>query len=252
MKRVTLVVMSFVLGGCIAPISVSHYQSAEPVGQGNFQASGGLHIVGKDGRYGLDRDQSDGAPVSTHMRGAILLPDMQVAYGVTDRLDLHAQAFPYGGELGGRMVVVDTPNLKIAAGGAFGAWTGSRNKKSEDETVETRRTYGGYYADLPLTVSVIPVEAVSVNFGPVLTWVQARKAFTRLDNGTVTSSYVARHKAWELGFFTGLGIGNDSVRVSPGVTFYLESTKHPIENFAGDSWFAMPWLGVTLQPKKPK
>ncbi len=257
MRVLSLSTAAFLLGGCIAPISVSHYETAEPVGRGNFQVSGGMHAVGKDGRYGLDAPQTDGSPVTTHMRGAVLLPDAQLTYGVTNRADLHVQAFPYGGEIGARVVLVDAPKVKVAAGGAFGGFTGSRNSKFTDDTngdgindyvAETRRNYSGYYADVPLTISLIPTDAIAFNAGPVLTWVEAEKVFAHTEQGLLTQSYTVRHRAWELGFFAGASVGSPVVRVSPGVTFYLEHSDYPIENFSGDGWYAMPWIGLTVNP----
>src|SRR5688572_23361251 len=113
MKRITLAAIALTLTGCVAPISVSHYQTAEPVERGNMQVSGGVHVVAKDARYGLDENQADGAGVSTHMRGSVFVPDVQLGYGVTDFLDVHLQAYPYAAEAGARIVLINAERVKL-------------------------------------------------------------------------------------------------------------------------------------------
>ena len=241
--------------GC-APVSVSHYQSARPIGKGNSQFGAGLSFQ-KNGAHGTDRDHADGDPVLEH-HGTTLPFDMEYHYGLTERTEVNGQLYFTGAKLGVRHTWLDTPHFKgaieVAGGGFSGGATVSSGEGADAYKADTR--VSGTYVDIPLTFSVHAGDRFAVYGGPLITRFDALTKFKEKDNGMVTDQYSRRVGVFQPGAFLGLCIGQ-TVQLSPGMTFYLENTEYPIETISvgggKTAFFAYPWLGLTYATgQKPR
>lgn len=200
---VAFIALAWGAAGC-APVSVSHYQSARPIGKGNSQFGAGLSFQ-KDGAHGTDRNRADGDPVLEHH--ATTMPfDMEYHYGLTDRTEINAQLYFTGGKLGVRHTWLDTPTFKAAIEVAGGAFAGGA-KVTTGNGVDERKAdtqVSGTYVDIPLTFSVHAGDRFAVYGGPLVTRFDAITRFKEKDNGTVVDEYSRRVGVFQPGAFLGL------------------------------------------------
>lgn len=236
-------------GGC-APISVSHYQSARPIGQGNHQFGGGVHIP-KDGGQGTDVENQDGDPVLTHHGASLLVNnlDFEYHYGLTDRAEVHVQVFPVGIEAGARYSYLDTPRVKGSIDLSVGTFSGGYETTSEDDTGTQTYKYendiSGTYVDMPVVFSAHFGERFAVYGGPRVTRFDTIRRVKETDNGVVIDKFERSAGFFQAGAVIGLCIGK-TVQLSPGVAFYFEPREYPIGQFDGSGIWAYPFIGLTF------
>ncbi len=239
--------LPLVLAAACAPISVSHYQTAKPLGKGNVQGGGGIHIQ-KSGAYGLDRENEDGDRVVDHHAFTFLPIDLELHYGIADRTEVLGKLFPAGWKVGARHTLVNRPEFKTALEVSVGRFRdGGDYSIGDPPTVEGSYTVAGTVVDLPFTISLHANDYLAIYGGPVLTLFSGVADFEERDPDTdeVTDSFTRRGSFWQAGGFIGLNLGR-RIQLSPGLTFYLESTEYPVKQFGGDGVFAYPFLGLTV------
>ncbi len=232
--------------GC-APISVSHYQTAKPIGQGNVQIGGGVHIPAA-GDYGLDRDQNKGDGVKFHHGESLLLTnvDGEIHYGLTNRAEVSLKLFFTGAEAGGRYTFLDTPQLKSSFGAYAMYYTGNVEVTGGTPPNDFRDTEDirGTRLDFPLTVSAHFGDHFAVYGGPTLSRFDATAQYSEKQNG-VTTRFHRSGDFWLPGGFVGLCIGK-TVQLSPGVMFYAENNVYPIPQVGGNRFYAFPFVGLSF------
>lgn len=241
--------LMFATGAC-APISVSHYQGARPIGQGNHQFGGGFHIP-KDGGQGTDVENDDGDRVETHHGASLFVNnlDFEYHYGLTDRAEIHAQLFAVGAEIGGRYSYLDTPSIKGSVDVSVGAFSGGYETSSENEAGTETNTYendiSGTYVDVPMIFSAHLGPRFAIYGGPRVTRFDSVRKVKETENDVVTEEFQRKAGYFQPGAIIGLCIGN-TVQFSPGVAFYYEPREYPIEQFGGSGIWAYPFIGLTF------
>lgn len=238
-----VVVLGLLLGGC-TPVSVSQYRSAEPVGKGTWRTGAGIHIP-HDGDVGTEIDQSEGAPTNPSHAASLAFDnvDFEAHYGLTDRVDLSAQAYVFGGKIGVRGTIIDEPDFKAALGVNVGGFRGHKEQIQlglAPVPVKVSES-AGTYLEIPATLSIHRGERFAFFFGPVLRRWQVTRRFD-LEDGTRTSRET---RFWQPGGFVGARFGND-VQISPGVSVLYLPNEHPVQDFQGGTFLAYPWIGVTF------
>ena len=236
--------------GCI-PISVSRYGTAAPLKQGEMAVDGGFDLVGKSQAYGVDQGKVDGQGIGEH-HSALFVPSLEVRYGLTDMLEAYAKGWLSTGALfGGRATFVDDPNVKLAAGLEVGGWSGvddSTSNRGTPTEVTTTRNYQGNLETLYANLSLHASPDFAVYGGPLFTRLWAKKHLIHTDSGVVTQDYTSTNAIEELGGFVGLAIGPAWAQFCPGVTFYQEADRYPIQPWQGNGWYAFPWMGFSIRP----
>lgn len=237
MRRAAIVglwlLMAFGAGAC-TPISVSRYQTAEPLAKGEQRASAGFQIP-KSGDTGTDYTQLRDAPVDVDHGPVLVLNNLDVEYrrGITDRTEIQAQAFMLGGRASVRYTFLSRGGLHAAAGAGAGAFLGTRVGSNS----------AGTYFDFPLTVSwrrdpgLALYGGVTASRFNVSRWVE--------DDSKPEDKYLRRARLWQLGGFVGFAVG-ERLQFHPGFTFYLEPDEYPIPVFPHRSVFVYPWIGMSM------
>lgn len=249
MRRSLLLLLSCILGSACAPVSVSHYQSAKPLPQGDLAVGGGFHFP-RDGAQGTDEDNADGDEITAHNAVPILLNsvDFEAHFSPVKNFQVGGQVFPTGAELSARYVLLDAEPVFGAAGVAAGLFYGSGNEPLRDNPVHNR--WRGQYVEVPVTFSWYPLKWLGVYGGPLASyWHVTRDTVERdKDTNQVLSSFHRDVTFAQVGGFLGVTLGT-VVQFSAGVTFYAEDNEYPIDNFVSGPVFAYPWFGVIANPR---
>lgn len=215
------------------PLSVSHYRTAEPLGEGKQRVEVGLHIP-KSGDTGTDEDQQNGN-VDVDHAPLLFVNNIELAwrYGLGPKTELEALVFFPGGKVGLRHTFLEGERWKGAVGASAGVFGGS---KPDGDAA-------GTWFDFPLTFSWHRDESLAALLGVTATRVNA----TRWAKERGRPHYERNVHMWQLGGFAGFSFGKD-VRVLPGFTFYLEPHEYPISDFPAGAVYAYPWVGVSVDP----
>jgi len=224
------------LPACLAcaPLSVSHYRTAEPLGEGEHRLAAGVHVP-KNSDTGTDRDQRHGSVDVDH--APILLVnnvELEWRYGLTSRTELEALVFFPGAKLGLRHTFLDGEQWKGALGASAGVFGGS---KPDGDAA-------GTWFDFPLTFSWHRDESLAALLGLTATRINVTR-WARPESG---SRYERSNHMWQLGGFAGFSFGKDW-KILPGVTVYLEPKEYPIHDFPAGAVYVYPWIGFAAAPE---
>src|SRR5688500_10335085 len=120
-----IVPLAALLCAC-TPLSVSHYRTAEPLGEGTQRVEAGLHIP-KSGDTGTDEDQQNGN-VDVDHAPLLFVNNLELGwrYGITAKTEIEALLFFPGAKAGIRHTFHDGERWKAAIGAAAGIFGGSK------------------------------------------------------------------------------------------------------------------------------